>query len=70
MVTSAKPRRTYSPRDDAAPADTGCSVWPQCVSCPWRVCVAELPPKEHTEFVHALKLVRRYIAAPDGTIKP
>ena len=48
--------------------DRGCSVWPQFVSCPWRVWVAELPAREHTTFVHALRLVRSYLAAPDRTI--
>ena len=52
---------------DAAP-DQGCSVWPQCVSCPWRTCIAELPAKEHAQFVHALRLVRSYVAAPDSAI--
>ncbi len=51
-----------------APPDKGCSVWPRCVSCPWSTCIAELPAKEHTQFVHALKLVRGYLAAPDRTI--
>ena len=53
---------------DGPPEDRGCSVWPQCVSCPWRVCVAELPPSELMQFRHALRLVRGYLAEPDGTI--
>ena len=52
----------------SAPPDRGCSVWPQCVSCPWNVCIAELPADEHATFVHALKLVRSYLAAPDSAI--
>ena len=52
---------------DVAP-DKGCSVWPQCVSCPWRECVAELPARELMQFRHALRLVRSYLAAPDRAI--
>ncbi len=51
-----------------APPDHGCSVWPQCISCPWNVCIAELPQREHAQFIHTLKLVRSYVAAPDGTL--
>jgi hypothetical protein len=68
MVTTTKPRRTRTRRDDAAP-DTGCSVWSQCVSCPWATCIAELPASEHTTFVAALKLVTRYLPA-EGRILP
>ncbi len=53
---------------EEAPPDRGCSVWPSCVTCPWSTHIAELPAREHTTFVHALRLVRSYPAKPDGAI--
>ena len=60
-------RRSRRP-GEGPPEDRGCSVWPRCVSCPWRECIAELPAKEHASFVHALKLVTRYLAEPDRAL--
>ncbi len=54
---------------DSPPPDRGCSVWPSCVSCPWSTCIAELAPKERGSFVHALRLVRRYLAESDGVLR-
>ncbi len=68
MPTALAGKRSTHYGDDAPP-DKGCSVWPQCVTCPWNVCIAELPQREHVTFVHALKLVRSYLAAPDSAIK-
>ncbi len=68
MVTSTKARRTYGRRDDVA-LDNGCGVGERCVSCPWRVCVAELPRAERPQFVEAWRLVRSHLAAPDGTLE-
>ena len=49
------------------PPDKGCSIWPQCVSCPWRVCVAELPAEEARAAGRALaptdaQLTRTYMS--------
>ena len=51
-----------------APPDKGCSSWPQCVSCPWLVCIPEFPAKERQEFTAALKVVRGYLAEPERTV--
>jgi hypothetical protein len=53
--------------EQAAP-DRGCGAWPRCTTCIFSVCVAELPHKERNELHAALRLVKRYLAAPDGTI--
>ncbi len=59
--------RPASHYGDVAP-DKGCSVWPECVSCPWRECIAELTAQEMMRFRQALRLVRSYMAKPDGAI--
>lgn len=53
---------------ETPPADKGCSVWGECVSCPWSQCIAELPASEHTAFIQAFKTVRRYLAEPDRAL--
>ena len=75
IVTDTKapptPRTAGADREKYdAVADRGCSVWPQCVSCPSAVCIAELPASEHTTFVQALKLVRRYLPPVDTAVSP
>ncbi len=68
-MPSTLSRRGRLPGEEAPP-DKGCSVWSECVSCPWRVCIAELPASELMQFRHALKLVQSYLAEPDRTIDP
>ena len=60
--------RTATHYGDVAP-DKGCSVWPQCVSCPWHEGIAELPARELMQFRHALRLVRSYLAQPDRVLE-
>ncbi len=63
-VSVGRPATHYG---DVAP-DRGCQYAARCTACPWRECIAELPAKEHTTFVHALRLVRSYLAEPDSVI--
>ena len=48
--------------------DRGCVFWPRCTTCVFARCVAELAPPERGELTAALRVVRSYLAAPDGTI--
>ncbi len=66
-MPSTLTRRGRLPGEEAPP-DRGCSVWPSCITYPWRVCIAELPARELMQFRHALKLVRGYLAEPDSAI--
>ncbi len=69
MTTATSRRRPREYRADGIAPDGGCAAWPQCVTCPWKVCVAELPASEHATFSAALRLVRSYLTAPDRTLK-
>jgi len=68
MVTRMRTRPATA-RDGHA-QDRGCQYAARCTACPWVVCVKELPTSEHLSFVAALRLVRRYLPAPDRTIAP
>jgi hypothetical protein len=57
-------------RPEAAAPDRGCSAWERCTSCPFRVCIAELPNTERLAFYAAWRTVLRYVAAPGETIPP
>ena len=56
------------PNAPDAPLDRGCVFWPRCTTCVFARCVKELAPPERGELTAALRVVRSYLAAPDGTI--
>ena len=72
MTTRTKPKPAVVAGADDSPVleDVGCQYAPRCVTCPWSVCIKELPYKERGEFLVALRTVRRYLALPDGAIAP
>ena len=50
-------------------ADRGCSFAPRCLTCPWRVCLQTARAEERLELAAALRVVRRYVAAPDRALR-
>ncbi len=50
------------PRDVVYAPDRGCAYAPRCVTCPWAVCIKQLPTAERGEFRAALKIVLSYAA--------
>jgi hypothetical protein len=49
--------------------DRGCHFAPACASCPWTKCLLEdAREAERRELAEALRVVKRWVRAPDGTI--
>ena len=51
-------------------ADRGCSFAPSCLRCPWRVCLQAARPEERAELAAAMRVIKRYVAAPDRALTP
>ena len=77
LRTATKPRSRRPPkpvsRVDGAGLpimeDNGCAYAPACLTCPWRLCILQLPLNERRVFGLAWRVIASFRAAPDGTIK-
>ena len=49
-------------------ADRGCSFAPRCLTCPWRVCLQTTRPEERLELAAAMRVVKKYVRAPERAL--
>ena len=72
--TRAKAKRPPKPVSRVSAAgmpelpDTGCEYAPKCLTCPWRVCILQLPADERRVFGLAWRVIESFKAAADPTI--